>query len=90
MADKNPASPKPIPFSGYFDLALSLLLPLIGVSFVLVLVFWYAIRHSVPDTAIVPSVAGIVAVSLIVGIVTTRCGTTARLIAVRACHGDSA
>jgi hypothetical protein len=69
MTNKNHHSPEPIPFSGYIDLALSILVPLVGVSFVLLLVFWFAVRPSVPDTAIVPSVVGIVTVSLIVGII---------------------
>jgi hypothetical protein len=69
MADEKPSSPRPIPFSGYFDLALSVLFPLIGVSFALLLLFWFAVRPSVPDSAIGSWVLGAFTVGLVVGVV---------------------
>jgi hypothetical protein len=68
MSDEKQASPKPVPFSGYLDLLLSLCLPLFGLSFVLLIVFWYVIRPSVPDTSLTSWVVGIVTLSLIVGV----------------------
>jgi hypothetical protein len=69
MVDGQHKSPKAIPFSGYLDIGLSVLLPLVGLSFVLLVIFWYTIRPSVPETAVQSWVIGIVAVSLMVGIV---------------------
>jgi hypothetical protein len=60
MDDKQ-ESPKPIPFSEYLDIGLSLLFPLIGLSFVLLTLFWLAIRPSVPETAVQSWVIGIIA-----------------------------
>jgi len=69
MVDGQHESPKAIPFSGYLEIGLSVLLPLLGLSFVLLVIFWYTIRPSIPETAVQSWVIGIVAVSLMVGIV---------------------
>jgi hypothetical protein len=69
MVDGQHESPKLIPLSGYLDIGLSVLLPLLGLSFVLLVIFGFAIRPSVPETAVQSWVIGIVAVSLMVGIV---------------------
>jgi hypothetical protein len=69
MVDGQHEAPKPISFSGYLDIGLSVLLPLVGMSFVLLVIFWYSIRPSIPETAVQSWVIGIVAVSLMVGIV---------------------
>jgi hypothetical protein len=69
MVDDKKESPRPIPFSGYLDITLSILLPLLGLSFVLLIVFWIAIRPSVPQSAIQSWVIGIITVSLMVGII---------------------
>ena len=69
MVDDKEELPRPIPFSGYLDITLSILLPLLGLSFVLLIVFWIAIRPSVPQSAIQSWVIGIITVSLMVGII---------------------
>ena len=69
MVDGEQESRKPIPFSGYLDIGLSVLLPLLGLSVVLLTLFWFTIRPSVSETAAKSWVIGIVAASLMVGII---------------------
>src|SRR4051812_42942012 len=69
MADDEDEATGPLPLSGYFDIALTFLLPFLGVGLLLFAVFWVAVRPTVSDIGLRQWFVGIAAVSALAGVV---------------------